>query len=89
MNEVLAVQLVRDALIIALMIAAPPIGAGLTIGIMVSIIQTTMSIQEQTLTFVPKVVAMVFTLAFFGQWMLRVLTDYMQNLFVNMLDIIR
>lgn len=89
MDAVKAVELVRDALIVALMIAAPPIGAGLTVGILVSIIQTTMSIQEQTLTFVPKIVAMVFTLAFFGQWMLKVMTDYTARLFINLLDIVR
>jgi flagellar biosynthetic protein FliQ len=89
MDVILSMQLVREALIVALMVCAPPIGAGLLIGIAVSILQTTMSIQEQTLTFVPKIIGMAITLVVFGQWMLHVLMNYTTTLFTNLPEIVK
>jgi flagellar biosynthetic protein FliQ len=89
MDVIQSMQLIKDALIVALMVCAPPIGAGLAIGIFVSIVQTTMSIQEQTLTFVPKILGMALTLVLFGQWMLNILMDYTSNLFINLPNIVR
>ncbi len=53
-----AVDIVRHALTVGLMIAAPILGIGLVIGLIISILQAVTQIQEQTLTFVPKIVAM-------------------------------
>jgi len=89
MDVILSMQLVREALIVALMVCAPPIGAGHKIGIAVSILQTTMSIQEQTLTFIPKIIGMAITLVVFGQWMLHVLMNYTTTLFTNLPEIVK
>jgi flagellar biosynthetic protein FliQ len=51
------------------------------VGLIISIIQTTTSIQEQTLTFVPKIVAIFITIILLGSWMIRVLVNYTNNIF--------
>ena len=89
LDVIQSIQLIKDALMVALMVCAPPIGAGLAIGIFVSIVQTTMSIQEQTLTFVPKIIGMALTLVVFGQWMLNVIINYTTNLFVNLPNLVK
>ena len=53
----------------------------LIIGLIISIFQATTSIQEQTLTFVPKIVAIFLTLAFFGPWMFTSMREFTLNLF--------
>ena len=64
-----------------LIVSAPVLGVGMFVGLIVSIIQTTTSIQEQTLTFVPKMVAIFITIILFGSWMIRVLINYTNNIF--------
>ncbi len=89
MDALQTMEFIREAIYVALIVCAPPIGAGLGVGILVSILQTTMSIQEQTLTFVPKILAMALTLAFFGQWMLNVLVEYTGNLFADLPNLVK
>lgn len=57
------------------------LGVGMIIGLLVSIFQATTQIQEQTLTFIPKLLAVFFTLVLCGPWMLRVLVDFTTELF--------
>lgn len=66
---------------ITLIVSAPMLGVGMIVGLIVSIFQTTTSIQEQTLTFVPKIIAIFATIIFFGPWMIRTLVNYTTNLF--------
>lgn len=89
MTEVEALKLINDAIYMTLLLSAPMIGVGLVVGVLVSILQTTMSIQEQTLSFVPKIVAMSFAGVFLGQWMLNLLSDYTANLLIEMANIVR
>lgn len=84
MTEATILKLIQDAIMVTLMLSAPMIAVGLSVGLLVSIVQTTMSIQEQTLSFVPKILAMCAAAAFFGQWMLTVMTDYTARLIVDM-----
>ncbi len=63
-----AIELVRDTLIIALKIAAPILLAGVVVGLIISIFQAITSIQEQTLTFVPKIVAMLLVAVVLIPW---------------------
>lgn len=74
----------RDAVTMTLMVAAPLLGAGLALGLVIGVLQAITSIQEQTLSFIPKVlgVMVVFLLAL--PWMIRVLTSYTANLFVHL-----
>jgi flagellar biosynthetic protein FliQ len=64
-----------------LTLAAPLLVSALTVGLVVAIFQATTSIQEQTLTFVPKVIAILLVLGFLGGWMFSSLGDYTVQLF--------
>lgn len=70
------VLLIRETLIIVLKIAAPILGAGICIGLLISIIQSVTSIQDQTLTFVPKIFVMVIVAAILMPWIANQLADY-------------
>lgn len=78
------VSLGREALYVALLVAAPMLGLALVVGLVVSIFQATTQIQEQTLSFIPKLVAVFGGLAIFGPWMLTTLIEFTQNLFGNL-----
>jgi flagellar biosynthetic protein FliQ len=78
-----------EALKIAVMLAAPMLLAGLVVGLLVSIFQAATQINEMTMTFIPKMLAVAAALLFCFPWMLRVMVDYMQNLFLQMPGLIR
>ncbi|MEG6585895.1 flagellar biosynthesis protein FliQ [Dendrosporobacter sp. 1207_IL3150] len=84
-----AVQVGRDALTMVMLVAAPMLGLGLLVGILVSIFQATTQIQEQTLAFIPKIIAVFVAILVFGPWMLSLLVDYTRNIFVSLPNIIR
>lgn len=71
----------RDAMEITLMIAAPILLTVLIIGLIVSIFQAATQINEQTLSFIPKLVGVFVALTFAGPWMLTTLVDYMRIIF--------
>jgi flagellar biosynthetic protein FliQ len=70
----------REAYYTIIMTALPPLLVSLIIGLIVSIFQTVTSIQEQTLTFVPKIIGVFLCLMLLGSWMLGNMSDYMVNL---------
>jgi flagellar biosynthesis protein FliQ len=74
------VFLVRETLLITLKIAAPILGAGVVIGLTISVIQSVTSIQDQTLTFVPKIVAMVLVGAMLIPWIVAQIVQYAAEL---------
>ncbi len=80
MTQTVILQLARDALTMAMMVSGPILITSLVIGIIVSIFQAITSIQEMTLTFVPKTVAVAVVIMFFGPWMLNTLAVYTANL---------
>ena len=82
MNDVLVIKLLRESLMIIMVVSAPVLGVGMIVGLIVSIIQTTTSIQEQTLTFVPKIIAIFVTIILLGSWMIRMLVNYTNNIFL-------
>ena len=67
----------------------PMLGLSLIVGLAVSIFQATTQIQEQTLAFIPKILAVIGGIALFGAWMLRMLIEFMQDIFLNMNNYIR
>jgi flagellar biosynthetic protein FliQ len=75
------VALMRGGIFEILILAAPVLGAALIVGLVVAIFQATTSIQEQTLTFVPKIMAILAILALLGGWMFASLREYTVNLF--------
>ena len=81
MSQEFIIYLGREAVYTILLLAGPLLGASLLIGLLVSIFQATTQIQEQTLTFVPKIVAVLLSLIIFGPWMLNLLIAFTGNLF--------
>ncbi|MDR2500178.1 MAG: flagellar biosynthesis protein FliQ [Treponema sp.] len=73
--------LLRGGILEVLFLAAPLLLSALLVGLIVAIFQATTSIQEQTLTFVPKIIAILLVLGFLGGWMFTSLGDYTVQLF--------
>ena len=69
------------ALEITLMLAAPMLLVALAVGLLVGVFQAATQINEQTLSFIPKLIAMAATLAFAGPWMLKLIVGYTRELF--------
>ena len=67
-----------------MLVSAPMLGLGLLVGLLVSVFQATTSIQEQTLAFIPKIIAVFVAILIFGPWMLRIMVEYLTNLLVNL-----
>lgn len=74
------VELVRDALFITLKIAGPILLAGLIVGLVISLLQSVTSIQDQTLSFVPKIVVMIVAAAILIPWVAHRLVEYAAEL---------
>ncbi|MDR2688458.1 MAG: flagellar biosynthesis protein FliQ [Azoarcus sp.] len=81
MTPTAIVDLGRQAIEVTLMVSAPLFLAALITGLTVSIFQAATQINEMTLTFVPKLVAIFITLVLAGPWMITILTDFMRRLF--------
>lgn len=73
-------EMTRDALFLIIEVSLPVLLVSLTIGLIISIFQTVTSIQEQTLTFVPKIVGVFTALVILGPWMMESLVEYASNL---------
>ena len=84
MSGDLVIQLAQQALMIVLIVSAPMLGLGLIVGLLISVFQATTSIQEQTLAFIPKIIAVFVAILIFGPWMLRIMTEYLINILVNL-----
>ncbi len=78
-----AVDVVRAALLEALLIAAPILGAGLAVGLFISLFQAVTQIQEQTLTFVPKIIAMVLVAVVLLSWISIRMTEFAIEMFTG------
>ena len=83
------ITLIQNAVFQVLMIAAPVLLIGMGVGLIVSIFQATTSIQEQTLTFVPKIAAILLAIAFFGPWMFSSMRQYTIRLFNLIPEIVK
>jgi flagellar biosynthetic protein FliQ len=79
--EDLVIQVVAKALLTAAKVAGPVLFATLAIGLVLSIVQSATQIQEQTLTFVPKLIVAAIVLTLTGAWCLRVLEGFTRELF--------
>ena len=81
MNELFALEMGRNALLMTVMLAAPMMGAALLVGLVVSVFQALTQINEQTLTFVPKILAVFVALLVTGPWLMSSIVNYAENLF--------
>lgn len=78
------ISMAEKAVYVTLMISGPLLAIALLVGLIVSIFQATTQIQEQTLAFIPKIVAVLLALIFFGPWMLSTILSFTTELFSNL-----
>lgn len=83
------IQIAQQAIYTALMLAAPMLGFGLIVGILISIFQAATQINEQTLVFIPKVLAVIAALIIFGPWMMNTMMEFTTQLFANINMMVR
>ncbi|MBM4004080.1 MAG: flagellar biosynthesis protein FliQ [Planctomycetes bacterium] len=83
MDSQTAIDLGREALMLALLISAPILLVGAGVGLIVGLLQALTQVQDQTVAFVPKIVAMVLALSFCMPWVLQQLLEYSQTLISN------
>ena len=89
MDQTAIITLAKDAMTVTLLVASPMLLIGMIVGVVIAIFQTVTQIQEMTLTFVPKIVAIMLGMLFFSSWMLTKLTDYTTDLITRIPDMIR
>lgn len=77
------VEIANDALYLIIKVSLPVLLVSLIVGLLISIFQTVTSIQEQTLTFVPKIICVFLSLMLFGHWMMNSMVEFMVELFSN------
>lgn len=89
MEQGVVLEFAQKALLMIIYLSAPMLGLSLIVGLAVSIFQATTQIQEQTLSFIPKIIAVMAGVALFGAWMLRIMIEFTQDIFMNMNNYIR
>ena len=83
------ITLAQDAIVLAALLSAPLLLVGMIVGLLISLFQATTQIQEMTLTFVPKIFAIMATLLFFASWMMTKMINYTQDLIASLPMLIR
>ena len=83
MTPEFVVSFAKDAISVTILVAMPMLGLGLIVGLTVSVFQATTSIQEMTLTFVPKILAVLFGLLYFAPWMLEKIVTFSETVILN------
>jgi flagellar biosynthetic protein FliQ len=81
MDTSLVMDIAVESLRVTVLVAAPILAAALMSGLLVGILQAATSIQEMTLSFIPKLVVMVLAILIFGEWQIAVLADYFETIF--------
>ncbi|MEW6595621.1 MAG: flagellar biosynthesis protein FliQ [Thermodesulfobacteriota bacterium] len=84
-----AVTISQEAVKITLILAGPVLLVGMAVGLFISLFQAVTQIQEMTLTFVPKIVAVMLTVLFLASWMIAKMVDYTHNLITSLPVLIR
>ncbi len=83
MTEVEIIAIGKETIKTVLLVSAPTLAMALLVGLLVSIFQATTQIQEQTLTFIPKIVAVLVSIILFGSWMLRNIVGFGEQILKN------
>lgn len=84
MTDTQVIQIAREAILYVLLLSLPVLGVSLAVGLVISILQATTQVQEQSLTFVPKIVAVFVTLAVLAPWLVKVMTGFTGRLFARL-----
>jgi len=88
MTQSQILEFLRDALFTALSLSAPVLAVSLIVGLIVSIFQAATQVNEQTLTFVPKLIAIALVLIGLGSWMLTTLADFFNRILTDIITLI-
>ena len=83
------VTMASEAIKLTLLLSAPLLGVGLLVGLVIAILQATTQVQEMTLTFVPKIVAVLLALLAAAPWMLAKMTSYTSHIILSIPHVIR
>jgi flagellar biosynthetic protein FliQ len=78
------IQIAREAILYVLLLSLPVLGVSLVVGLVISILQATTQVQEQSLTFVPKIIAVFVTLAVLAPWLLKVMVGFTGRLLARL-----
>jgi flagellar biosynthetic protein FliQ len=89
MNELFALEIGRNALMMIVMLSAPMMAAALVVGLLISVFQALTQINEQTMTFVPKILAVFAALVVTGPWLLNSLVNYTASMFTMLPSMVR
>ncbi len=89
MTTEVVIDIAREALWLIIKCSAPLLLVSLIVGLIISIFQTVTSIQEQTLTFVPKILSIFITIILCGGWIMNNIVEFMQKLFENFSTYVR
>jgi flagellar biosynthetic protein FliQ len=89
MNQDFVVQVLFQAINMTILISMPAVGVGLLVGFMISLFQAVTQIQEQTLTFVPKVVSVLLVIAFTSPWIISMMVDFTNTLWSTIPSMVR
>jgi flagellar biosynthetic protein FliQ len=89
MDQSTAINLATQAMTLAMEVGGPLLLVGLAVGLVVSLFQAVTQIQEQTLSFIPKIVGVALVIVVLGPWMLNQLVSYTQNLFHSIPGLVR
>ena len=89
MTDTGVLELTQRSVALALMIVSPVLGFGLVVGLIVSVFQAATQIQEMTLTFVPKIIAVSTAVILFGPWMLRSIVTFTIKLYSSLPDLVQ
>jgi flagellar biosynthetic protein FliQ len=89
LTEAFVLKIAKESLMTTLLIISPAIGVGLIVGLVISILQAATQVQEQTLTFVPKIVAIFITLFITASWMMNILISFTADVFSQLPGLVR
>jgi flagellar biosynthetic protein FliQ len=89
MENDFVIEVVNQAIKVTLMLSAPMLIGALVVGVLVSIFQAVTQINEQTLSFIPKILVIIATLVIFSPWMMETMVSYTQDLFSSIPELIR
>ncbi len=89
MSNDLVIELTQQAIKITLMLAAPMLLGAMVVGISVSLFQAVTQINEQTLAFIPKIVAIMLLIIISGPWLIETMTSYTEELFISIPEVVK
>ena len=89
MSNDLVIELTQQAVKVTLMLAAPMLIGAMIVGISVSLFQAVTQINEQTLAFIPKIVAIMLLIIISGPWLIETMTSYTEELFISIPQVVK